>query len=225
MIRPVALLGRHAWLRHDREEVEGVPVGGHDGVAAVDELRAPTDAEGRPLGHLLELACPDPDCRWSSTHPVGGGGLPEDDARRLQRIFALRLEAEGLAPDEAVAAVRALVAATDGPHRDLLGPPATDEDNGESSMEPSPAPPPVDAPPPPDDPTLVEADLGDAIIREIDRTLATPFASRISPTLAELLDYLDASRRALDHRTAALRRIRETLDAARQIRDRDVPVT
>jgi hypothetical protein len=87
------------------------------------------------------------------------------------------------------------------------------------------APIPDTAPPPEAAPTLVPADLSEAIIAEIDRVLATPFTSAMSPLTLELLDYIAVTRAALRHRNAALQRIRQTLDAARGLRDRDVPVT
>jgi hypothetical protein len=203
------------WLHHDREQVGNEMVGGHDGIVMIADLGHPNDEHGLASPDKLVLACPDEDCPWRSTHPIGGGGLGEDDTRRLQQIFVERMILDGWHPTEATACADDLIAETDGAHRNLLHPqPATQPDPEESTM-------PTETPEPTSEP---EHDLGADIIREIDRTLAAPFKSHLDPLQAKLLDELALTRSVLRQRTNALQRIKRTLEAAAALRDTDVTV-
>lgn len=204
MIRPMALLDGAVWLHHDREELAGVMVGGHDGVTQIADLRHPDQEDGISW---LDLPCPHPGCVSVSTQPVSGGNLSDADTRRLQQIFVERLVFIGWHPDEALVYVSDLIASQDGPERNfLIDRPATVPEPEESTM--------------PETPNTPEPlDLGAAIIAEIDTTLRARPTSGPSPATLELLEAYVAQRLLLDHRTASLNRIKTTLQAAAELRD------
>lgn len=214
MIRPLVIQDGYVWLRHDRELVDGDMVGGHDGVTAIADLRHPLNPPSDQAREaFLELPCPKPDCPWMSIQPIGGGGLSEQDTWTLQTIFVEKRRDTGLTLGEAFEQVCLLIEQTDGAHRNELLKPATPVEIQKLSM-------PTEA----EQPTQTqsdetEIDLGAAIIAEIAKTLEIAPRSKMSPILAEIIDYALAQRRIAAHYQDALGRIQRTLEAASQLRD------